>query len=189
MDPSVRNRRRATANQRIALATDALAERFGIHAQRDALDAAGTARYERDLYTSEAVADLLEAIVAATAEQAEPASEFAAMGVDPSIAEKLIDAGYGDAAAVRAASDDDLLAIKGVGKATVRDLRASLGVAIDPATGEATVDPFASESTGVDYPDDEPDADYEPSGDPLADEGTDLGSDDDLDDPDEPGAT
>lgn len=39
----------------------------------------------------------------------------------------LQDAGYGTAGAVRSASDDDLLAIDGIGAATVRDIRSILG--------------------------------------------------------------
>lgn len=42
---------------------------------------------------------------------------------DPKLATALHEAGYGDVAAIRAASDDDLMAIKGIGGATLEKLR------------------------------------------------------------------
>lgn len=43
--------------------------------------------------------------------------------------EALSDAGYGSADAIRAASDDELLAIEGVGEKAVKNLRSALGAA------------------------------------------------------------
>lgn len=152
MDPAIRARRLAIARDRIGVAALALAERHGLHAEAAAVAAAVVARADvRDVISSEAIAALLDAIVAAEgAAQPEmtPERELAALAaVGPRLAATLVERGITNVVALRETSDDDLLAIEGVGPATVRKIRAELGTP-QAADGDAGDDATGDGATG-----------------------------------------
>lgn len=68
----------------------------------------------------EIMADILEALVAAHA-------PVPAAGLDEDVTRLLADAGYDSPQAIREASDEDLLAIKGIGKAKLQEIREAVG--------------------------------------------------------------
>lgn len=59
--------------------------------------------------------------------QETPVSGLTGLGLTPEQEQALTAAGYGDREKLSAASDDDLTAVKGVGKATVENIRKALG--------------------------------------------------------------
>jgi DNA uptake protein ComE-like DNA-binding protein len=130
MERGILAARDATAQARIMSAAAQLGARFGLDEQAERV-ASATARdaLVRNLFQREAVADLLEAVVAASEPMSDdPAGELEAMGLEPSVAEKLEAAGYRDAASIRAASDEELREVDGIGAATLRKVRAVVGV-------------------------------------------------------------
>ena len=134
MDNRIKATRTAIARNRMQVATRALAERYGLAAQVAAIDAAARVPASaREVYQLEATADLLDAIIAAVnvpAANATPASELAVLdAVSPGLAKKLVAAGYDNLVSVREATDDDLVAIKGIAKKTVQKIRAEIGYA------------------------------------------------------------
>lgn len=132
MDPSVKATRTAIAQNRVTVAASAVAERYGLTDQLTAVQTASAVRADvRPLYQMEAVADLLDAIVASEgveAEDASPESELLVLeSVNARTARLLTESGYTNVVALREASDDDLVAISGIGAATVRAIRAEIG--------------------------------------------------------------
>lgn len=132
MDPAIKNQRQAIAQNRLATAATALAARYGLQEHAEALDACNLVRATvRPLYQLEATADLLDAIIASEgteAADATPASELAALdAITPGLADKLVAGGFTNLVMVREATDDELEATPGVGKATVRKIRAEVG--------------------------------------------------------------
>lgn len=134
MDAGIRAARLQLARDRIRVATLALVERHGLHDHSTTMaDADRMPVAVRDVYQLEAVAALLDALVlteAVKAEDATPESELAALSsVGPQLAEKLTEAGITNVVTLSDASDDELLAIDGVGRSTLRRIRAEIGQA------------------------------------------------------------
>lgn len=119
MHPDVAAIRRAAAWKKIELAFSVLA----VDDRQPMLDAFKSPpipayeREARDLYRIEAVAALMVAV----ADDLEP---IAVLGIDSDVRERLIDEGYDSLREIEQANDNELLAIEGLGRRTLDEIRA-----------------------------------------------------------------
>lgn len=136
MDRTVLARRRALAQQRVVAAAGYLAERHGLPDEYAAVAAASSGTRDpevRAMLELEALADFLEAMtrrgIVTTAEAARgvAADSWEALELAPRARAALIAAGYADPAEAASASDEELLALDGVGRGTVAAIRAAAG--------------------------------------------------------------
>jgi hypothetical protein len=125
--------KREAAMGRIEAAAGALRGRFALAVPADLLQPAYRDPAEGHAVQMEAVAAVLEQIVAATApaELPEDASVFAVADVDGKALQALHDAGYTTLDAVRNASDEELLAVRGIGQTTLERIRAGTPTVAD----------------------------------------------------------
>lgn len=129
-----RAERDAKAQARLVAAAEYLATHLGIDIPEGIRVQRGRPP-ERMMWQREAVADLLEAIQRKVADaKAEPRSWVASVAesivlapwftfVPESIIVALRDAGFADLESIDAASDEELLAVHGIGPATLRRMR------------------------------------------------------------------
>jgi predicted flap endonuclease-1-like 5' DNA nuclease len=132
MDPAAKRTKMAILQNRVAVSASALAERHGLHAAAEQVTRAQVAPLSvRDVYQLEAIADLIDALVASGSvvdADATPASELSALAsVGPKVAETLSGYGITNVVQLRDMSDADLESIDGIGKATIRRIRADIG--------------------------------------------------------------
>lgn len=72
----------------------------------------------------EIMADILEGLVPASAGAS---SDYPLTPLDQDVADALVSAGYETIDKVREASDEDLLAVKGIGKTKLKEIREAVG--------------------------------------------------------------
>ena len=125
MHPRIRAERRAIAQQRIESAVSLLAEQQPeLVAFADRLRATNKDPELEALFRLEAIADFLSQL---TGPEQEPPSELAALdGLGPELVQALADKGIVTLVDLTAASDEDLLAVSGIGKGLLKKLRSQI---------------------------------------------------------------
>lgn len=131
-------RREMDAISRILAAFEVLAAKHGL-AIPDGLETVSGPRPERRAKRLEAMAMFVEGVALET--------------IQPGLASKLAAHGYTEIAVLRHTEDEDLLALDGVGKAALRELRRGLAMEPEPALDDEPIpslDEILSELSGDD---------------------------------------
>lgn len=137
MDGTVMRQRAHRAHGRILAAAQYLADRHGLPDEYAVMAGAGE-RYRdpevKALFEAEALADFLERMVTGgmvtmkEAGRGVTTSSLEALDITPSARLALISAGITDVSRAAEFTDEELLAVNGVGPATVRSIRAAQAV-------------------------------------------------------------
>lgn len=117
---------------RTQIAKEGIRQSLGTLAGKEAVRRLDDARAEaprqpqyQDMRENEVLNEILGEMAAAPAASA--TSDYPLTPLDQDVADALVAAGYEKLEAVREASDEDLLKLKGIGPATLKDIRAAVG--------------------------------------------------------------
>lgn len=117
---------------RTQIAKEGIRQSLGTLAGKEAVRRLDDARAEaprqpqyQDMRENEVLNEILGKMAAAPAASA--TSDYPLTPLDQDVADALVAAGYEKLEAVREASDEDLLKLKGIGPATLKDIRAAVG--------------------------------------------------------------